>query len=79
MELRPVEGIRAVGPVDVRRAASDVTPALGVEAEGRMEDDSYGGSAKRQGRGLEEEDTVLEDELGSPDLVTGPGKVDVVA
>lgn len=78
MELRPVEGIRAVGPVDVRRAANDVAPAVGVEAAGQMEEDSYDASAKRQDRGLEE-DAEAENGISSSELRVAAGNVDVLA
>jgi hypothetical protein len=79
MELRPIDRIRAMGPVGVKRSASDVPPPVEVEGAGRMEGDSYGGSAKQQDRGLEEEDIDLEDDDDSRDVMTGQGKVDVVA
>lgn len=79
MNLRPVEGIRAVGPVGVKRSANDVSPAFAVEAAGLLEEDSYAGSAQRQSRGLEEEDADLLDENESGDSAPGAGKLDVVA
>ena len=59
MDLRPVEGVRAIGPVGVKRSASDVAPAFAVDGSGRLEEDFYGASASRQDRGLEEEDAEL--------------------
>ena len=59
MELGPVERVRAMGPVGTRRAA-DVTPAIAVEGAGRTANDSYGSDAKRQERGLEDEDGLVE-------------------
>lgn len=78
MILRPVEGIRAVGPVEVKRSASDVSPAFAVEAAGLLEQDSYGGGSQGQSRGLEEDaDSLDENEAAG----TSPGveKLDVVA
>lgn len=73
MELRPVEAIRAVGPVGVRRLAGEVAPAIAVECTGRMEDDR-GAGAKRQDRGLEDEEA----DLGEPEVASS-GSVDVIA
>jgi hypothetical protein len=60
MELGPVKAIQAVRPAGVSWSASEVMPAFAVEGSGRMEDDCYGGDARGQDRGMEE-DTV---ELG---------------
>lgn len=59
MELGPVERVRAVGPVGERRAPADVSPAIAVEGAGRAKEDSHGSGAKRQERGLEDEDAEL--------------------
>ena len=59
MDLGPVEGIRAIGAVGVRRSVIGVAPAIAVEDTGRMEEDSYGSDEKQPERGLEEEDDEL--------------------
>jgi hypothetical protein len=79
MELRPIEAIRAVGSLGMKRWAGDVAPAFEVEAAGRMEEDSYSDGAKRQDRGMEEEDTILENENESNEGRVIAGKVDVLA
>lgn len=79
MNLRPVEGIRAVGPAEVKRLADDVSPAFAVEAAGLLEQDSYGGSSQGQSRGLEEEDADSLDENEAAGRSPGVEKLDVVA
>ena len=59
-----MEGIRAVGPVSIRRVASDVMPAAGVEGAGRMEEDSYGGRKRGEERGLDEDADEVKEEAG---------------
>lgn len=77
MELRPIEGIRAVAAVGVKQWAGDVAAAIGANAMERMVDDSYSGG-KRQERGLEE-DAEPEDGEDSSDVSVTAGKVDVLA
>jgi hypothetical protein len=59
MELGKVEAIQALRPAAAGRSASDVMPAFAVEGVGRMQDDSYGGDANAQDRGMEEETAEL--------------------
>ena len=56
MDLGPLEGIRAIGAVGVRRSVIDVAPAIAVKGTGRTEEDSYDADEKQPERGLEEED-----------------------
>jgi len=61
MELGKVDAIQAVGSVSVNRSASDAMPAFSVDGARRMQDDSYGGDAKEQDRGMEQEAAELVD------------------
>ena len=70
MEVRPVERMGRVEPVGAGRLPGDVTPAVAVHGAERTEDDSYGSGAKRQERGLEDEDgdAVAAEETDRHDL-----------
>ena len=63
MEVGGIEGVRAIDGLGVTRRAGDVSPAFAVERAERMDEDSYGGNARRQDRGMEEDDAeeVTED------------------
>lgn len=56
VEIDALERVRPMEPVGSRRAPGDVAPALGRQRAERAEDDSYAGSASRQGRGMEDDD-----------------------
>jgi len=62
MEFGPVERVRAVGPMEVRRIPVDVMPASGVEGAERMEEDTYREGSEGQDRGLEPEPPLIEEE-----------------
>ena len=56
MEIDALERVRPTEPVGSRRAPGDVAPALGRQRAERAGDDSYAGSASRQGRGMDDPD-----------------------
>jgi hypothetical protein len=61
MDLRPVEAVAAVRPVNVKRTIEDVAPTFAIDRPGRMEEDSYNSDTGQQNRGLEDEEDGLED------------------
>ncbi|MGA7243826.1 MAG: hypothetical protein WBX19_11610 [Terracidiphilus sp.] len=60
MELRPIPGIRGLGPASTSRIEREVEPPIALDPSSRMEDDAYNGSGQGAERGLEEEDSVAE-------------------
>jgi hypothetical protein len=55
MDLRPVEAIAAVRPVNVERTAEDVASPFAIDGADRMEEDSYNANTGQPNRGLEED------------------------
>ncbi len=57
MELRPILGIRGLGPASTARIEREVEPPFALDPSSRMEDDAYNGTNQGAQRGLEEEDS----------------------
>jgi hypothetical protein len=55
MDLRPVDAVAAVRPVNVKRTTEDVAPPFALNRPGRMEEDSYDANTGQPNRGLEED------------------------
>jgi len=72
MDVGAVARVRSLEQVGVRRGPGDVTPALGMEGTGRMEEDSYG-EAKKQDRGMEEDADNVEENAEGSESASGVG------
>ena len=62
MELRPIPGIRGLGPASTPRIEREVEPPIALDPSSRMEDDAYNGTGQGAERGLEEEDPEITEE-----------------
>ncbi|WP_109484349.1 hypothetical protein [Occallatibacter savannae] len=68
MDVGAVERTRPVEQVGMRRGPADVAPALGVEASGRMEEDSYRNNGQTPDRGMDDPPEDAEPEQAEPPL-----------
>ena len=62
MDLRPVEAIAAINPVNVGPAPDEVTPPFAIDGTVPTDDDSYSASTDEQDRSLEEAEPEESDE-----------------
>jgi hypothetical protein len=74
MEIGPVNGIRAISPVSVKRPESSAPPVFHVHESARADDETCSSSRQQSERGLEDEESESGDEeTGSGSDTQSPG------
>lgn len=73
MDIRPVSEVYVVSTAGVRRVEGDVLPALAVEGAEQTED-SYGGEAGQQDRGMEEEEATTQEDGEKSEVISDGGQ-----